>query len=319
MNRPNIAEERAKLRSKCVYMADDDFLQLVQWYKLQDFDRVVTVREAERFEGQQAAAAFLDPLEEPEVLPPRPAVLAAIVRFRSHDGFYLSACGGWTPASPFRGGPKSFAQCRPSAIAEDPRNIPDIEGDFETGMRQMVELCNEQSPGPQAVGLIDWSNMYLHRGFKVGHRIFEKKSAGCQLAVDEEEEEEEEEDDPEFRIDGWPVQNNAAAQAELNRLRDTHITRPIPAYDIAGNRIRPSRYAAELRGAVVRLEFYLIHRVIDERHVFSADVKRIRVLVPPPPFDTPTPKRKRVAKYDDFDDDSEEAYPPTPTKSRRLR
>lgn len=173
VDRPDFAEERARLRSKCVYMADDDFLQRVRWYTLQDFDRVVTVEEAERFETEQVAAAHSqeDPLAEPEVRPPRPAVLSAIVRL-SRNKFFMSACGGWTPASLVRAG-VAFPECRASAFAEDPRNIPEITGDFDAGLRQMIELCRDRSAGGQSVGLIDGDRSHQHPCFKIGHRIIE--------------------------------------------------------------------------------------------------------------------------------------------------
>ena len=179
LNKPDFAEERDKLRSKCVYMADDDFLNRVEWFNLQGLDRVVTLEEAERFEEQAAAALSQDSLEELEVLPPRPAVLAAIVQLKPRDGFYMSPCTGWTLATPSRGGPK-FPECRASALAVAPRNIPEIEGDYETGMNQMIELCNRCSPGPQVVGLFE-RDRPQQGSFKIGQRIFEVRTSPLDL------------------------------------------------------------------------------------------------------------------------------------------
>lgn len=166
-NKPNFTEERAKLQRKCVYLADGGFLQRVEWFRMQDFDRVITVEEAERFaEEQKIAALSQDSSDELEVPPPRPAILAAIVRFRSQDRFYLSACAGWTRANLAR-----FAECRASAIAEDPSDVTGMIGDFEKGVDNMVALCNKCSPEPQAVGLFDQGNSPQQPCFKVGHRI----------------------------------------------------------------------------------------------------------------------------------------------------
>lgn len=70
--------------------------------------------------------------------------------------------------------------------------------------------------------------------------------------------------------------------------------------------IPPDHYWNELRGAIVRLEFHLNHWLIDDRHTFTADIMRMKVLVRPnlPPRDVASPiKRKGVPLEDDFSED----------------
>jgi hypothetical protein len=134
---------------------------------------------------------------------------------------------------------------------------------------------------------------------------------------DEEEEDDEEEVDPRFLIENWPVQN-PATQVHLDAIKGTHIVNPIPAYDVEGRLILPTEYEHKLRGAIVRLEFRLTHWIVRRHDFFSADVVRIRVLVPPTPIrQLHTAPRKRLAPVDDFYDDYP-AIPPTPMKRPRL-
>lgn len=114
-------------------------------------------------------------------------------------------------------------------------------------------------------------------------------------------------DDPgyiEFSTKEWPLRH-PEAKPELQKLEQTHVPIPIPAYDLesAGRRdlILPKDYEAKLKGAVVQLEFHINHWKINDKHSFTADIAKIRVLVPPVvprAPDTPTPKRKRVRRFD---------------------
>lgn len=109
-------------------------------------------------------------------------------------------------------------------------------------------------------------------------------------------------DTVEFEVENWPVRRDAAKQ-ELNKLKDTHVVIPIPAYDLAGQLIQPQDYETKLRGAIVLLKFHMNHWKIQNKHYFTADIQKIRVLAPPKgpvEHDTPTVKRKRVARFDSF-------------------
>lgn len=73
---------------------------------------------------------------------------------------------------------------------------------------------------------------------------------------------------------------------------DTHIARPIPVYypEPDNTLIPPDRYWDDLRGAVVRLEFHLNHWYIDDKHIFTADIMRMKVLIRP---SLPPPRSKK--------------------------
>lgn len=100
---------------------------------------------------------------------------------------------------------------------------------------------------------------------------------------------------PEFNIENWPLEFEEA-KPELEKIKDTHIAHPIPAYypDPENNLIPPDRYWDDLRGAVVRLEFHLNHWCIDGRHIFTADIVRMKVLVRPN-LPVPSPRKRKAA------------------------
>ncbi len=99
---------------------------------------------------------------------------------------------------------------------------------------------------------------------------------------------------PEFTTAGWPV-NSVEARAARDAIADTHIARPLPAYDLRGNLIHPSLYTDELRRATVLVGFTMTHYDIAQRRGNSSfqtkcqlclDVQYMRVLIPPPQHST---------------------------------
>jgi hypothetical protein len=86
---------------------------------------------------------------------------------------------------------------------------------------------------------------------------------------------------PDFTISGWPVESEAAREA-LHRMVHTHRVNPLPAYHINREIIHPVDYTMSLKGAVVGIEFILMHQEIPgNRQFFAARICRIDLLIPP--------------------------------------
>ncbi|TFK89421.1 hypothetical protein K466DRAFT_597766 [Polyporus arcularius HHB13444] len=105
-------------------------------------------------------------------------------------------------------------------------------------------------------------------------------------------------------MSGWPTYSPAAAQA-LADIAQTHIVRPLPAFDLKGDLIHPSRYMAELRGATVLAGFSTTVYHIGEKNASGRDVVRVtvcldiehlRVLIPAPQF---SPKKRSAIHLTD--------------------
>ena len=92
--------------------------------------------------------------------------------------------------------------------------------------------------------------------------------------------------------------HHPVAREILAKLQATHDAFPLQAYDVHGDLIHPQHYQTKLRGSVVRLEFHLNHWFLQERNCFTADISRIRVLVP---ATQPTPRRRPIPVADTFD------------------
>ncbi|RXW19638.1 hypothetical protein EST38_g6231 [Candolleomyces aberdarensis] len=305
MNHQQFKAVREELRAKGGYLADPKLPGRLEWLEETKLcHHLVTCEAAEQYRQALDAKG-----ESP--LPPS-AVLSAIVRLNT-QGFYMTACTGWDPHAPPSNGPRKLADVKPSAWTTDP-GIPALSGDFKAGWNNLAKLIKGYFPKSsrkfrKSSGTINWNGGKgdASYGFQIRHRLFEPKYR---------EEEEEEKCDPRFLIENWPVQN-PAAQSHLDALKDTHVVNPIPAYDVEGHLILPTEYESKLRGAIVRLEFQLVHWLVRRQDFFSANVERIRVLVPPY-SDTPNATRKRLAQVDDFYDPYT-AIPPTPIKRMKLK
>jgi len=108
----------------------------------------------------------------------------------------------------------------------------------------------------------------------------------------------------------------AAARDEMVEKK-THRVIPLPAYDIAGDLIPPTRYMKVLPGALVRVNFTLSHWFFDSinsstkassaKNTFVADVKSIRILIDAPPrVKTPvkTPQKRKTELRDPYESPS---------------
>ncbi|KAJ3535037.1 hypothetical protein NMY22_g6663 [Coprinellus aureogranulatus] len=311
-----LTDIRQALREQTLYIADGSILDKLEWYQTNGgFDRLVTKAAANQYK-EDLTAYKNDPTTIPTGPPASPpaAVLSAIVRLKKED-YYLIACGDWKP----NWSKGALANVRASAVAEDP-NIPVIDGDYEAGWANLFRLLEKKvdADGLPITGLITCpsgaNGRPNHRqGFRISHRIFEAKkkydpatsgratrgiARGESLAGI---------DDPEyieFSVKEWPLRH-PEAKPELQKLETTHVPIPIPVYGLEreGRRdlILPTDYEAKLKGAVVQLEFHINHWKINDKHSFTADITKMRVLVPPVAPrapDTPTPKRKRVRRFD---------------------
>lgn len=87
---------------------------------------------------------------------------------------------------------------------------------------------------------------------------------------------------PEFKFENLPTRSDIA-KAELEKMRDTHMSDPLPAYNVIGDLIMPKDYDIALRGGTVALNFTLTKYAIASRESDSAPGSDtyIRVLVPP--------------------------------------
>ncbi|KAF6763851.1 hypothetical protein DFP72DRAFT_873587 [Ephemerocybe angulata] len=296
---------RRTLRERSTYMADGDLTETLQWFRTNsNFERVVTKAAATQYEADVTAYR-----NDPTILPGPPESPPP-----AKEDYRLLPCADWRPGDP---------------------NIPAIDGDFDVGWANLRRLIESKFPGQpneisKSTGIIDWTGgaqPHHLQGFKISHRLFEAKSKYAQSAdanagaVESQDggAEGAQAETIEFDIEGWGPLRRDGAQEELAKLKDTHVVVPIPAYDLAGAIIEPKEYEAKLRGAIVRLEFYVNAWQIKGKNVFTGDIKKIRVLAPPKKRaepDTPTTKRKRVPREDSFTVGLEEGMP-GPSRTRR--
>lgn len=112
-----------------------------------------------------------------------------------------------------------------------------------------------------------------------------------------------------FAIANWPT-SSAITTAALQAIKNSHRTRPLPAFDTDGLLIEPRKYIEKLRGATVLAKFSMMHYAIGERKagqrgsarpvkdVYCFDVEYLRVIIPPAPM--PVAKRKSYSLVDNF-------------------
>ncbi|KAJ3549366.1 hypothetical protein NMY22_g913 [Coprinellus aureogranulatus] len=324
----SIAIARDNLRLTTTYLGDLGVAGDLQWFSdTTGHDHVVF--KADVVAHHDALNNFDVKKSRQGPAPPPPAVLSAIVRLRQGSDYFLTACSDWKP------GTFPLAKIRPSAMAEDPK-VPVLQDDFKTVYDHVRHLLETFFEGDKvrtihSTGVVDWDKDGCSPlGFKVSHKVFEvseyrgfaisridkptsqKKSA----AGDEGSDENSADETIAFTAEDWPVRHDSAKE-HLSLLKDTHYIIPLPAYspDSEGvaTIIPPSSYEAKLRGAVVKLEFYLNHWSVEQKaefgdrrrgegaskkgaedtkkDIFTADIKQITVLIPPLP---PTPSRKRA-------------------------
>ena len=94
---------------------------------------------------------------------------------------------------------------------------------------------------------------------------------------------------------GWPVFGKT--KEALDGIAETHNVVPLPAFDEDHEHIAPEDYQRKLSGAVVEVHFALMHYLIkqEKKSVFTAIVRQIVVLRPPPAPPVNPLKRARLS------------------------
>ena len=87
-----------------------------------------------------------------------------------------------------------------------------------------------------------------------------------------------------FSIANWPSSSDEMRE-ELDQLikDEVYETNPLPAFDLDGSIIVPSKYEEKLKGAIVRVTVTLIHQYlrINKTDDFYADIQEITVVKRP--------------------------------------
>lgn len=77
---------------------------------------------------------------------------------------------------------------------------------------------------------------------------------------------------------------------------------PIPAFDVNDRVVKPNRYEAELKGAVVCVTVTMVHQYLRSIKTdnFFADIQEIKILQRPLPVVVTPSKRKLQAQLDEL-------------------
>ncbi|KAF8443787.1 hypothetical protein L210DRAFT_3643388 [Boletus edulis BED1] len=100
---------------------------------------------------------------------------------------------------------------------------------------------------------------------------------------------------PEFAMETWPVAPRCIDS--LQELISTHDICPLPAFDMHGDIIPPTRYESLLKGATVEVHFAVVHHHIKrkKKHVYNAVLHKMQILQLADPAPSSPFKRLRVS------------------------
>ena len=117
--------------------------------------------------------------------------------------------------------------------------------------------------------------------------------------------------DQDLTIEHWFVK--ATNQAALDAIKTTHVVHPLPAFHKDRTRMKPVEYEKSLSGAIIRLDFQLLHWDI-KKPLYPISIEKMRVLIEPLPV--ASPKKRRVASDDESSDSNtaDNANPPATIK-----
>ncbi|KAI6152800.1 hypothetical protein EDD17DRAFT_1635375 [Pisolithus thermaeus] len=223
------------------------------------------------------------------------AELCAIMRIDRED-FWLTADGGYMGPNSLW---KEIVDVKLSCAACDPGVAP-LTSNFAVVLDVLCVLTQKcVTPGYSAGTSFFLNTKQGPSRFKLRHKLFETLNSN---GVDS--------DDPDvpkssltdpFSLETWPL-TKESNRAELLSLKSTHRLLPVPAYDLDNDLIRPSAYRRSLQGALVEIHFTLSHWGIAavRRDVYGAEIRQIRLLVPPVPL-SPV-KKRRIPLHLDTED-----------------
>lgn len=227
--------------------------------------------------------------------PPLCAVLSAIVRVDQED-FWLTPDGGYQGPN---GVWKEFLDVKPSCALANP-GVEPVMSDFPVTLHMLQSFTQRcVTPGFSSGKSFFSSDEHGPTRFKLRHNLFERIEADVDGEVSSQSTTSTAASDP-FSFELWPL-TKERTRAELLGLKASHRILPLPAYDLAGDLIRPSAYRRSLQGAIVEVHFTLSHWGIAgaKRDVYGGVIQLIRVLVPPTPTSVTTRKRKLALHIDD--------------------
>ncbi|TFK91364.1 hypothetical protein K466DRAFT_596200 [Polyporus arcularius HHB13444] len=274
----------------------DAFRASTSWFRDGRADILVyrAAAEAAR-EAQAAHAADPDSVAAPES-PDR--AIGWMIGTLTADRCYVRADGNYKGQTPNMVFHKPFAQTTLScALGPPPADFPEMVGDYQAALASLRSVlpkgANEKS-----------GHVYQNLGgqhLRLRHALFAPKpepedegtdgADGAALPAH-------------FTMAGWPTYSAAAAEA-LADISESHVVRPLPAFDVKGDLIHPSRYLVELRGATMLAGFRTTVYNIGEKNATGRDVVRtnvcldieyLRVLIAPPQF---SPKKRAVVHLTD--------------------
>ncbi|KIK28381.1 hypothetical protein PISMIDRAFT_90711 [Pisolithus microcarpus 441] len=213
-----------------------------------------------------------------------PAFVLSAIACIDHDDFWLTADGGYHAATLVC---RELLDVKPSCALATPGLEP-VRSDFATvlqNLRQITEKCT--TPGYASGKSFFTGDFPNTTRFKLRHQLFESSSKQpfhpLMSVVPP---------DP-YSFERWPL-TRERNRAELLTLKNTYRIVPIPAYDPAGDLLKPSTYRRYLQGALVEIHFTLTHWGIAgvKRDVYGGEIEKIRVLEPPVGSSSPDRKRK---------------------------
>ncbi|THG93268.1 hypothetical protein EW026_g7926 [Hermanssonia centrifuga] len=212
-------------------------------------------------------------------LPPVMAILCGVYRI-DDDKFFMGPDGNWNPYKDFGGLDDSKATCLLGQAAE--ATFADDYEVMDRNVRTLVDM-GRTGDGRKLKGIYTDTD---HGSFlKLRHVLFEELDDAERAEV--ENKELGSSDDEECDITGWPVRKKQSKIA-IKKMVNKYRVVVLPAFDLVGDKIRPSKYEALLKGADVQVHFTLLHWPIgntkDRRSLSDtmvADVLNLRVYVPP--------------------------------------
>ncbi|PIL27788.1 hypothetical protein GSI_10941 [Ganoderma sinense ZZ0214-1] len=254
----------------------ESFVPSITWVR-EGRGNIAVSREAADVAIKQRGAYAADPSNAPAPLPLEPTQFSLIANiaqehcFLRPDGYFKADAKFVRPFS------ETILTC---ALVAPPAEFAQLTADFKKALESFNKLV-------RGLGSPRSGSMYAQFNaphIRARHRVFEPTTdEKCEEASNL---------PAEFTVSGWPTSSDAARDAR-DELVATHVARPLPAFDVNGDLVPPSRYLADLQGATVVVKFSLSHFPIRGKnmtvHTMCVNIEHMRVLIPP----TRRPTNKR--------------------------